>query len=141
MSKKKNLNSIITSVDMDDNFTDGFSDYIPKPCDNTLFELSFEDNSLDTKIFSKNAQISESNNIKLSEDISDLISVTKKIRGLTPPVDGETFDIKRGYQFRASTIKKLNQLKGASDNINIYLNEIIDIAICYYYDSVLKNSI
>ena len=60
----------------------------------------------------------------------------QKIRGLTPKIDGEGFDIKRCYQFRSSTIKKLNQLKGESDNINIYLNEIIDAAICFYHDSV-----
>jgi len=62
----------------------------------------------------------------------------QKIRGLTPKIDGESFDIKRCYQFRASTIKKLNQLKGESDNINIYLNEIIDAAICFYHDSVFN---
>lgn len=62
-----------------------------------------------------------------------------KTYGATPPVKGETFSIKRGYQFRPSTIKKLNELKANSDNINIYFNEIIDAAICYYYDAVFKN--
>jgi len=35
-------------------------------------------------------------------------------------------------------LKKLNQLKGESDNFNIYLNEIIDAAICYYHDAVFN---
>lgn len=67
------------------------------------------------------------------------ISKIPKARGLTPSINGEAFDIKRCYQFRASTLKKLNQLKGESDNINIYLNEIIDAAICYYHNSVFNN--
>jgi hypothetical protein len=61
-----------------------------------------------------------------------------KVRGLTPSINGEAFDIKRCYQFRASTLKKLNQLKGESDNINIYLNEIIDSAICFYHNAVFN---
>lgn len=61
-----------------------------------------------------------------------------KVRGLTPAVDGESFSVKRCYQFRPSTLKKLNQLKGESDNFNIYLNEIIDQAICYYHDYVFN---
>ena len=88
--------------------------------------------------------INKLSEFKLNESIVDekpqkQISNILKVRGLTPPINGEPFDIKRGYQFRASTIKKLNQLKGSSHNINIYLNEIIDAAICYYYDSMFKN--
>ena len=80
----------------------------------------------------------ESNNLLSTGEASFQAS---KIRGLTPPINGEKFDIKRSYQFRASTLKKLNQLKGDSDNINIYLNEIIDAAICFYYDSVFNQTL
>ena len=62
-----------------------------------------------------------------------------KTYGMTTPVNGESFSIKRGYQFRPSTIKKLTEIKANSDNINIYYNEIIDAAICYYYDAVFNN--
>lgn len=62
-----------------------------------------------------------------------------KAYGMTTPVNGEAFSIKRGYQFRPSTIKKLTEIKANSDNINIYYNEIIDAAICYYYDAVFNN--
>lgn len=144
MSKTKAINSIISSEYIDD-FTDGFSDYIPGPSDNAIFELSFKDNIIIEDDPATNLPVKSSNtedfnliNNKLNENPLDPSSITTKIRGLTPPIDGEPFDIKRGYQFRASTIKKLNQLKGASDNVNIYLNEIIDAAICAYYDSVFK---
>ena len=55
----------------------------------------------------KNAH-QESNNVLSTGTTSFQHS---KIRGLTPPINGEKFDIKRSYQFRASTLKKLNQLK------------------------------
>lgn len=64
---------------------------------------------------------------------------TQKLRGLTPKRDDEAFEIKRCYQFRPSTLKKLNILKVNSNDLNIYLNEIIDDAICYYYDAIFGN--
>lgn len=76
------------------------------------------------------------NKIETATDKTDPAPV--KTNGITTPVNGEAFSIKRGYQFRPSTIKKLNELKANSDNINIYFNEIIDAAICYYYDAVIK---
>ena len=98
--------------------------------------------SIDTNIKSAhNFNISQDNNSSTNNKTSSIepqnlsASPVQKIRGLTPKINGEAFDVKRCYQFRASTIKKLNQLKGESDNINIYLNEIIDAAICFYHDS------
>lgn len=59
-------------------------------------------------------------------------------KGQTPPIDGESFTIKRGYQFRKSTLKKLNELKANHPDINVYLNTIIDQAISYYYDYIFN---
>lgn len=87
---------------------------------------------------SQENKFSKDNNTIFKEPPSLNASQMQKIRGLTPKIDGEAFDIKRCYQFRASTLKKLNQLKGESDNINIYLNEIIDAAICFYHDAVFN---
>lgn len=152
MGKTKAINSIIASEDLIEDFNDGFSDYIPRASDNAIFELLFEDTpitceeaSIKTQVQSFDMKpVNKLSEFKLNKSIVDeksqqQLSNVAKVRGLTPPIDGEPFDIKRGYQFRASTIKKLNQLKGSSDNINIYLNEIIDAAICYYYDSMFKN--
>ena len=57
--------------------------------------------------------------------------------GITPPIDGESFEISRTYKLRRSTVKMLNELKGSNSNINIYLNTIIDNAIRHYYDHVI----
>ena len=59
-------------------------------------------------------------------------------KGLTPPVDGEFFTVKRCYQYRPSTIRKLNELKARHSDVNAYLNTIIDEAILLYYDHVLN---
>lgn len=58
-------------------------------------------------------------------------------RGLTPAVDGELYTIKRCYQFRPSTIRKLNELKANHADFNVYLNTIIDEAISYYYQHAM----
>lgn len=93
-------------------------------------------NSQDTY---KNEITNETTNIQSSLSTDQVVSPSSiKVRGLTPKVDGEGFSVKRCYQFRPSTLKKLNQLKGESDNFNIYLNEIIDQAICYYHDYVFN---
>lgn len=95
---------------------------------NNLFQDKSQNDSFKTK-----------DDINYKTESTNLhISKIPKARGLTPLINGEAFDIKRCYQFRASTLKKLNQLKGESDDINIYLNEIIDSAICFYHDAVFN---
>ena len=54
--------------------------------------------------------------------------------GSTPPIDGEPFDVKRCYNFRKSTIRKLNELKAKHPDVNAYLSTILDAAINLYYD-------
>lgn len=53
--------------------------------------------------------------------------------GITPPVDGENFEIKRTFLFRYSTIRILNKLKAEHEDVNAYLSSIIDEAIRFYY--------
>jgi hypothetical protein len=62
------------------------------------------------------------------------ISIFKtSTRGLTPTVDGEGYTVKRGYQFRPSTLRKLSELKARHPDVNAYLNTILDEAINHYY--------
>lgn len=60
------------------------------------------------------------------------------LRGLTPPINGEEFTLKRGYQFRPSTLRKLNELKAKHPDVNVYLNTILDAAISHYYDYIFN---
>jgi hypothetical protein len=67
------------------------------------------------------------------------ISPAEAARGLTPPIDGEYFTLKRGYQFRPSTLRKLNELRAKHPDINVYLNTILDAAILHYHDYIINN--
>ena len=144
----------VNGLSSGDDFTDGFTENTPGsnatsdevPIKVFSFASIIENNNKNTDITldSSPSYISQDNNSLITNKINSIdpknlsTSPVQKIRGLTPKIDGEAFDIKRCYQFRASTIKKLNQLKGESDDINIYLNEIIDAAICFYHDSVFN---
>jgi hypothetical protein len=60
--------------------------------------------------------------------------------GITPPIDGEAFDVKRTYALRKSTIRKLNELKAAHPDVNAYLSSILDAAITHYYDLIFQDN-
>lgn len=60
------------------------------------------------------------------------------LKGLTPPIGGENFSVKRGYQFRPSTLRKLNELKTKHPDLDVYLNTIIDAAILHYYNYIMN---
>jgi len=60
--------------------------------------------------------------------------------GITPPVDGEAFDISRTYKFRRSTAKMLNELKAAHPNVTVYASTIVDNAIRHYYNHIFNDN-
>ena len=72
------------------------------------------------------------------KSMNDTCSTTP--RGITPPIDGEVFTVKRCYQFRPSTVRKLNELKANHPNINAYLNTIIDEAIQHYHHYIFNDN-
>jgi hypothetical protein len=61
-------------------------------------------------------------------------------KGVTPPIDGEHFTLKRGYQLRPSTQRKLNELKAKHPDVNVYLNTILDAAILHYYNYIFNEN-
>jgi hypothetical protein len=65
-----------------------------------------------------------------------LFNPEQKGTGLTPTIDGEAFSVKRGYQFRPSTLRKLFELKSKHLDVNTYLNTILDEAINHYYNYI-----
>ena len=142
----KSKQNIIDTKSESNGFADGFSDELPSS-NGIIFKFDNEDIQNDPEALSKIADIIKESSLKKNapKEQNNLLPTGgdsfqgSKVRGLTPPINGEKFDIKRSYQFRASTLKKLNQLKGDSNNINIYLNEIIDAAICFYHDSMFNH--
>lgn len=74
------------------------------------------------------------------ENIVDIRTTKTSANGVTPPVDGEFFTIKRTYTLRKSTVKMLNHIKALDDDINVYMNTLVDEAIRHYYDHILNKS-
>ena len=61
-----------------------------------------------------------------------------KAFGVTPPVDGEYFEVKRTFVFRRSTVRMLNRLKAEHEDENVYLSSIVDEALRFYYGHVFE---
>lgn len=71
---------------------------------------------------------------------TNTFNTPQKGLGVTPAIDGEAFSIKRGYQFRPSTLRRLIELKSKHSDVNVYLNTILDEAINFYYDYVTNKN-
>ncbi|MVX63654.1 hypothetical protein GKZ28_08090 [Clostridium chromiireducens] len=52
--------------------------------------------------------------------------------------NGETANIKRSYTLRASTIRKINELKSIHPEINVCISSIVDIAIDHYHNHIIN---
>lgn len=61
-------------------------------------------------------------------------------RGLTPPINGENFTVKRSYAMRPTTVRKLNALKAEHPDVNVLFNTIVDMAISHYYNYIFNES-
>jgi hypothetical protein len=59
-------------------------------------------------------------------------------RGLTPPVNGEQYTVKRSYTMRPSTVRKLNALKTEHPDVNVLFNTMVDMAISHYYNYIFN---
>ncbi|ERI91927.1 hypothetical protein HMPREF1982_02970 [Clostridiales bacterium oral taxon 876 str. F0540] len=129
---KKRHSSKVETLDMNDDEENGFFEG-DVDFGKALVSFNFSAASLDNKISLKEDTIKS---ITTCETKTDIFSSSP--RGLTPAVDGETYSIKRGYQFRPSTIRKLNEIKAKHPDLNIYLNTIIDDAINYYYNYIFS---
>jgi len=57
-------------------------------------------------------------------------------------IGSEELSIKRSYSLKPSTVKKLQELKiFVYNDPNITYNEIVDEAICKFYDTVKSSSL
>lgn len=59
-------------------------------------------------------------------------------KGMTPPINGEHYTVKRSYAMRPSTVRKLNELKAKHQDVNILFNTIVDMSISHYYDYIFN---
>ncbi|WP_160674476.1 hypothetical protein [Clostridium sp. C8-1-8] len=99
---------------------------------------SISKKTIDNSINKSNGNISS---VQLSDTSSTDNRTTKSVpNGITPPIDGEFFTIKRTYTLRKSTIKMLNHIKALDDDINVYMNTLVDAAIRHYYKHITGES-
>ena len=71
-------------------------------------------------------------------DLLDNRTLKSQPNGITPPIDGEYFTIKRGFAFRRSTIRLLNELKAAHPDENVHLSTIVDKALSHYHKYIFE---
>lgn len=116
LNKMKNDN--IEKIDDNTEVEDGFSEVVSGDNQNTIKTFNL-------------------GNTKTVPKVVTTVSTKKSTKGITPSIDGEPFNIKRGYQFRESTIRMLNELKLNHQDVNVYLNTIVDAAIRNYYDYII----
>jgi hypothetical protein len=132
-SKSKNFN--VENIDAceveDEGFFEGDIPNLGTPI--AIFNFGADSNNADMDLSLKAQPIGakQDNNLGTEKKFT-----SPSAKGLTPPIDGEQFTLKRGYQFRPSTLRKLNELKAKHPDINVYLNTILDAAILHYYDFI-----
>ena len=118
-----------------------FTDYVP-PSKDAVASFCFTDEAKEENaVFDKKKEEAQPvTKINFSSPHLQDNRHNPQANGITPPIDGEFFEVRRSYSFRKSTIIKLNQIKGTSPDYNIYMNTILDNAICFYYDHIMKKS-
>jgi hypothetical protein len=104
---------------------------------------------LSTFSFGTNTTIDENKSPVLQEPSQQAIkespstqnqSYSSAPRGLTPPISGEHFTVKRSYAMRPSTVRKLNALKAEHPNVNVLFNTIVDMALSHYYNYIFNEN-
>ena len=89
--------------------------------------------------FDNNDSPSKNSTADIIFDTSKISSRIKPLsNGATPILNDEIPTIKRSYTLRASTIRKLNELKSLHPVLNICISTIVDSALDHYYTYITK---
>ena len=99
--------------------------------------------TMDFNICSTDEQIISSNppNNKTTSNKNNLLNDNRKapiVNGMAPPINEEFLDVKRTYMLRASTVRKINELKSIHPELNTYVSTIVDLAIAHYYEHIIN---
>ena len=89
--------------------------------------------------FDNNDSPSKNSTADIIFDTSKISSRIKPLsNGATPILNDEIPTIKRSYTLRASTVRKLNELKSLHPVLNICVSTIVDSAVDHYYTYITK---
>ncbi|WP_017209983.1 hypothetical protein [Clostridium beijerinckii] len=97
-----------------------------------------ESNNTTPNISSNNKATSENGTIAFNNKILTDNRKASVANGMAPPIDGEFLDTKRTYMLRASTVRKINELKSIHPDLNTYVSTIVDLAIAHYYNYIVN---
>ena len=137
MGKKKTAakaaDKNIFSFDCDDEDEDGFSEG-DGPIGDVFVSFNFGGNASETK-----AELREEP--KAPEKLIDNRKLQKQPYGITPPVDGEHYEVKRTFMFRRSTVRMLNKLKAEHEDENVYLSSIVYKTVRHYHEFIFFETV
>ncbi len=124
----------------------GFCDFIGGT---TVATFNFQDNAAAAEVQPPGELPAEALTVEASPaaagddhsktSLPDNRTLKSEPNGITPPIDGEYFSLRRTFAFRPSTVRLLNELKAMEPGINVYLSSIVDKALWHYYKFNLKN--
>jgi hypothetical protein len=129
----KNINNVGTSPIISN---DALNFTIDLDSDQTTNSSGASNNKSTSKF---NATTISNNQITL--DKNNILEENRKapvINGMIPPINGEYLDTKRTYMLRASTVRKVNELKSIHPELNTYVSTIVDLAITHYYEHIIN---
>jgi hypothetical protein len=120
----------IFSFDCDEEEDNGFSENVEQ-LGNVITSFSFSQD-----VVEKKTELHD--NTQVPEQLIDNRTLQKQPYGITPPVDGEHFEVRRTFVFRRSTVRMLNKLKAEHEDENVYLSSIVDEAIRHYFEFIFN---
>ncbi|MDS0527833.1 hypothetical protein NNC19_19250 [Clostridium sp. SHJSY1] len=134
MARKKEFVMSKDDIAYEEPIDDGFSDGFTEPEGKCIATFSFSDDNDDISTDKISKEIPPTTPKKYDN------RKTLGANGAAPPIDGEPLNVKRTYMLRASTVRKLNELKSINPDLNTYVSSIVDIAISEYYNSITKKN-
>jgi hypothetical protein len=126
------------------NISDSNIDITSDNFSNNLSVNNTKTNNIKEDTNNKSNNTDSNNNYEVNESNSNITEplfdnrTTPIANGAAPLIEGEIPDIKRTYMLRASTVRKLNELKSIHPDINACVSTIVDIALDYYYKYITK---
>lgn len=93
--------------------------------------------SATTNVSSDNIEAINTSSSNTNNDLFDNRTIPIA-NGATPILDGELPDVKRTYTLRASTVRKVNELKSIHPDINACVSTIVDRALEHYYKHITE---
>lgn len=126
------LGDCISSFSFDD-------DIISENIITTNNETSLKSTNATEIISSKNKTSSANKTNASNKNILADNRKSQVANGMAPPIDGEFLDTKRTYMLRASTVRKINEMKSMHPDLNIYVSTIVDLAIANYYNYIVRD--